>query len=135
MELASQRKMDVAEAVASTCSGRVIYTGKVNMVDRHVQGSFTRGMCTIVPLESNLPSTATEEVKKHLELTFENEYILAALKSPRKSGCEENQEPEVLALTPDLIAVCHHTRNPLCLCSKLILGSSPNHRHSTHPMG
>lgn len=93
MRLARQEKMDVAMAVVDACQGQLLFRGKVNVVSRIVQNSFTRGTCTILP-ENDETTTPSES---WLELVFENEILAAILKSPDSSAC--------LAATPDLMAV------------------------------
>ncbi|KAI1842473.1 hypothetical protein JX266_011368 [Neoarthrinium moseri] len=96
MRLARQQKADVASAIVASVSGKVLFRGKVNLVSRQVQNSFTRGSCTILPDDLGFTSSET-----WLELIFENEILAATLRSKGSREC--------LAATPDLMAIIDST--------------------------
>ncbi|KAH8201232.1 hypothetical protein TruAng_004622 [Truncatella angustata] len=110
MQLAREQKVDVASTIVATVSGRILFRGKVNLVSRQVQNSFTRGTCTILPQtgEDNLSHASW------LELVFENEILAANLHSKDSQSC--------LATTPDLFAIIDATSGQVVGITELRYG-------------
>ncbi|GCF92594.1 hypothetical protein NRIC_04850 [Enterococcus florum] len=74
--------------------GYSLFEGKINHIERNVEGGFTRGRTTLSGINQNKGD--------QLEVFFQNELLLA-----RKNG-------EVIAMTPDLIcALDHETGRPI----------------------
>lgn len=92
------------------CAGKVLFTGKIVDVQRHLDGGYTMGAVVLAPFTkeereaeaASLHSNNTGE--KHMILPFQNEFLYAALCD--KTGSEASQE--VVATVPDLISVLGH---------------------------
>lgn len=86
-------------------SGRVLYTGKIISVQRHVSaGGYTEGMVQLKPIgseEQEYGDNALIETR-HMRLPFQNEYLYAELFEP---GQSVEKEGEILCTVPDLISL------------------------------
>lgn len=86
-------------------SGRVLYTGKIISVQRHVSaGGYTEGLVQLKPIGSEEQeygdNTLTET--RHMRLPFQNEYLYAELFEP---GQSVEKRGEILCTVPDLISL------------------------------
>ncbi|EAT86460.2 hypothetical protein SNOG_06629 [Parastagonospora nodorum SN15] len=89
------------------CAGKLLYSGKVIDVRRHVGGGYTMGSVTIAPFsDSERDSTAVPTQSyisndRFMIIPFQNEYLYAALRD--SEGSEESQE--IICTVPDLISI------------------------------
>ncbi|KAG5971932.1 hypothetical protein E4U55_001005, partial [Claviceps digitariae] len=89
------------------CPGKVLFTGKIIDVQRHLDGGYTMGAVIIAPFtdaEREAGPTARTASSRHLVIPFQNEYLYAA--SCDDAGSEESRE--VVATVPDLISILGH---------------------------
>lgn len=86
-------------------SGRVLYTGKIVSVQRHVSaGGYTEGMVRLRPIgaeEQEYGDEAAGETRE-MRLPFQNEYLYAELIEP---GTPTTERGEILCTVPDLISL------------------------------
>jgi uncharacterized protein len=94
--LAREQKQDVAQAIAESCGGSVIFRGKIDIVSRWVEESMSKGSCTIEPIVGGDPET--REARPSLRLFFINEIMEARLITPGKAD-------EILSIVPDVISI------------------------------
>ena len=88
------------------CAGKLLFTGKIIDVRRHVGGGYTMGAVIIAPLsederESAGSSQQSAPTDGHMFIPFQNEYLYAALSDA--DGSEESQR--VVCTVPDLISI------------------------------
>ena len=99
-------------------SGRVLYTGKIVSLQRHVSsGGYTEGLVTLKPISADEleygDGTATAETR-YMRLPFQNEYLCAELFEP---GQPVEQRGEILCTVPDLISLVGSDGNvEECFC-------------------
>lgn len=110
--LAKQEKTSIMKAILeANPSGRVLYTGKIISVQRHVSaGGYTEGMVQLKPLGAEEREFGDTDVgavtgmgteTRHMRLPFQNEYLYAELFNPGQG----QREGEILCTVPDLISL------------------------------
>ncbi|KAH3943079.1 hypothetical protein HBH53_179370 [Parastagonospora nodorum] len=104
---ARKNKTAYVDAIFNICAGKLLYSGKVIDVRRHVGGGYTMGSVTIAPFsDSERDSTAVPTQSyisndRFMVIPFQNEYLYAALRD--SEGSEESQE--IICTVPDLISI------------------------------
>ncbi|KAG6001964.1 hypothetical protein E4U21_003615 [Claviceps maximensis] len=107
VHLARRSKMSYTDAILDVCPGKVLFTGKIIDVQRHLDGGYTMGAVVLAPFtdaEREAGSAAHTESDRHLVIPFQNEFLYAALCD--EAGSEESRE--VVATVPDLISILGH---------------------------
>ncbi|KAG5931672.1 hypothetical protein E4U53_001656, partial [Claviceps sorghi] len=105
--LARRSKMSFTDAILDVCAGKVLFTGKIIDVQRHLDGGYTMGAVILAPFsnaEREAGPDAGAATDRHLVIPFQNEYLYAA--SCDAAGSEESRE--VVATVPDLISILGH---------------------------
>lgn len=95
-------------------SGRVLYTGKIISLTRHVSArGYTEGLVELKPIgadereygdstSSSSPSSSSSHSEtRHMRLPFQNEYLYAELFDPS----QPQQGGEIMCTVPDLISL------------------------------
>ncbi|KAL6357280.1 hypothetical protein LRP88_07438 [Fusarium phalaenopsidis] len=103
---ARRKKSSYIDAIFDVCAGKLLFTGKIIDVRRHVGGGYTMGAVIIAPLsederESAGSSQQSAPTDSHMFIPFQNEYLYAALSDA--DGSEESQK--VVCTVPDLISI------------------------------
>ncbi|RFU82036.1 hypothetical protein TARUN_115 [Trichoderma arundinaceum] len=104
---ARRRKTSYIDAIFAECAGKLLFTGKIVDVGRHLGGGYTMGAVLIAPLdEEERDATAASKQQtasggRYMKIPFQNEYLYAALTD--SEGSEESQE--VVCTVPDLISI------------------------------
>ena len=90
-------------------SGRVLYTGKIISLTRHVSArGYTEGLVELKPIgadereygdSSSLSSSSRSNETRHMRLPFQNEYLYAELFEPGQ------ERGEIMCTVPDLISL------------------------------
>ncbi|EFY86007.1 hydantoinase/oxoprolinase, putative [Metarhizium acridum CQMa 102] len=104
---ARRAKTSYTDAIFDVCAGRVIFTGKIVDVQRHLGGGYTMGAVVLAPFtdaEREAESKAGAQPDKHMMIPFQNEYLYAALCD--EAGSQESQQ--VVATVPELISILGH---------------------------
>ena len=87
-------------------SGRLLYTGKIISVHRHVSpGGYTEGLVRLKPIEADEREYGEEVMTetREMHLPFQTEYLFAELVDPAgKLGAERGK---ILCTVPDLISL------------------------------
>ncbi|KAG5963396.1 hypothetical protein E4U58_003563 [Claviceps cyperi] len=107
VHMARRSKTSYTDAILDVCPGKVLFTGKIIDVQRHLDGGYTMGAVVLAPFtnaEREAGPTAGEACDRHLVIPFQNEYLYAALCDA--SASEESRE--VVATVPDLISILGH---------------------------
>ncbi|RSL84190.1 hypothetical protein CEP52_016504 [Fusarium oligoseptatum] len=103
---ARRKKSSYIDAIFDVCAGKLLFTGKIVDVRRHVGGGYTMGAVIIAPLsederESAGSSQQSAPTDSHMFIPFQNEYLYAALSDA--DGSESSQK--VVCTVPDLISI------------------------------
>ncbi|EHK27009.1 uncharacterized protein TRIVIDRAFT_79485 [Trichoderma virens Gv29-8] len=104
---ARRSKTSYIDAIFAESAGKLLFSGKIVDVRRHLGGGYTMGAVIIAPLdEAERDATAvskqqTASTSRHMTIPFQNEYLYAALTD--SEGSEETQE--VVCTVPDLISI------------------------------
>ncbi|KAH6609812.1 hypothetical protein Trco_003158 [Trichoderma cornu-damae] len=104
---ARRRKTSYIDAIFAECAGKLLFSGKIVDVRRHLGGGYTMGAVIIAPLkEEERDATAASKEQaastgRHMTIPFQNEYLYAALTD--SDGSEDSQE--VVCTVPDLISI------------------------------
>ncbi|KFG83038.1 putative hydantoinase/oxoprolinase [Metarhizium anisopliae] len=104
---ARRAKTSYTDAIFAVCAGRVLFTGKIVDVQRHLDGGYTMGAVVLAPFaadERDAESKPPQPNDSHMIIPFQNEYLYAAL-------CDEAGSPEsqqVVATVPELISILGH---------------------------
>ncbi|KAK7417790.1 hypothetical protein QQZ08_011486 [Neonectria magnoliae] len=106
VHLARRKKTSYVDAIFDVCAGKLLFTGKIIDVHRHIGGGYTMGAVVIAPLndEDREPANTSKQPvpnDRHMTIPFQNEYLYAALSD--SVGTEETQE--VVCTVPDLISI------------------------------
>ncbi|KAK7417608.1 hypothetical protein QQX98_004429 [Neonectria punicea] len=106
VHLARRKKTSYVDAIFDVCAGKLLFTGKIIDVRRHIGGGYTLGAVVIAPLndEDRGPANTSKQPvpnDRHMTIPFQNEYLYAALSD--SVGTEETQE--VVCTVPDLISI------------------------------
>ncbi|KPM35113.1 hypothetical protein AK830_g11466 [Neonectria ditissima] len=106
VHLARRKKISYVDAIFDVCAGKLLFTGKIVDVRRHIGGGYTMGAVVIAPLndEDREPANTSKQPvpsDRHMVIPFQNEYLYAALSDA--VGTEETQE--VVCTVPDLISI------------------------------
>ncbi|KAK2612619.1 hypothetical protein QQS21_001391 [Conoideocrella luteorostrata] len=104
---ARRTKTSYTDAIFEVCSGKVLFTGKIVDVQRHLGGGYTMGAIVLAPFtddEREAESNFSAQNERHMIIPFQNEFLYAALCD--ETGSEESQE--IVATVPDLIFVLGH---------------------------
>ncbi|KAL2826342.1 hypothetical protein BJY01DRAFT_256036 [Aspergillus pseudoustus] len=106
VHMAQRKKINLVDAIFDVCPGKLLFTGKIIDVRRHVGGGYTMGSVLIAPLsedEREHSSTRVQPITSdsHMIIPFQNEYLYAALSD--SNGSDESQK--VVCTVPDLISI------------------------------
>ncbi|KAG6042851.1 hypothetical protein E4U39_005371 [Claviceps sp. Clav50 group G5] len=107
VHMARRSKTSYTDAILNVCPGKVLFTGKIIDVQRHLDGGYTMGAVVLAPFteaEREAGPSAGDACDRHLVIPFQNEYLYAALCDA--SASEESRE--VVATVPDLISILGH---------------------------
>ncbi|KAK6005849.1 hypothetical protein QM012_007491 [Aureobasidium pullulans] len=100
---AKQQKTDIMQAIVeANPSGRILYTGKIVNVKRHISDAgYTEGSVTIAPISSDEQEygSATTLETREMVLPFQNEYLYAELVA------DKDNPAKILCTVPDLISL------------------------------
>ncbi|KXJ86069.1 hypothetical protein Micbo1qcDRAFT_219929, partial [Microdochium bolleyi] len=103
--LAKQLKTSITDAIVTNPSGRVLYTGKIVSLTRHVSsGGYTEGLVELKPIGADEQEygDASSPEARHMRLPFQNEYLYAELFEP---GQPVDKRGEIMCTVPDLISL------------------------------
>ncbi|TWU74257.1 hypothetical protein ED733_004560 [Metarhizium rileyi] len=107
---ARRAKTSYTDAIFDVCAGRVIFTGKIVHVQRHLGGGYTMGAVVLAPFTDDERDAQLKTDEKpsrsdeHMIIPFQNEYLYAALCD--ETGSEESQQ--AVATVPELISILGH---------------------------
>ncbi|KAI1611072.1 beta subunit of N-methylhydantoinase A/acetone carboxylase [Exophiala viscosa] len=107
--LARQKNNNVLEAVVSTWPGsRLLYSGKIVSVSKHVVGGYTIGEAVLKPDAESIDVGQAQDqtCRRSLVIQYKNEYLYAALK-------DAEGHLETLCTTPDMISVLNQDGSAL----------------------
>ncbi|KAJ5670559.1 uncharacterized protein N7477_005922 [Penicillium maclennaniae] len=103
-------KTNIIDAIFETSPGRLLYTGKIVDVKRHVSRGYTMGQCTIAPLtseekdpKSSRSESPSSDETRYLIIPFQNEFLYAAYADVLNP--DDTSRHEVICTVPDLISV------------------------------
>ncbi|KAL7914076.1 hypothetical protein GGI35DRAFT_475910 [Trichoderma velutinum] len=104
---ARRRKTSYIDAIFAESAGKLLFSGKIVDVRRHLGGGYTMGAVIIAPLDDAerdamaVSKQQTASNSRHMTIPFQNEYLYAALTD--SEGSEATQE--VVCTVPDLISI------------------------------
>ncbi|KAL6699660.1 hypothetical protein J3F84DRAFT_189134 [Trichoderma pleuroticola] len=104
---ARRRKTSYIDAIFAESAGKLLFSGKIVDVRRHLGGGYTMGAVIIAPLDDSerdamaVSKQQTASNSRHMTIPFQNEYLYAALTD--SEGSEATQE--VVCTVPDLISI------------------------------
>ncbi|KHO00423.1 uncharacterized protein MAM_01201 [Metarhizium album ARSEF 1941] len=107
---ARRAKTSYTDAIFDVCAGRVIFTGKIVDVQRHLGGGYTMGAVVIAPFTDDEREAEPRTVRqrpgpdKHMVVPFQNEFLYAAL----CDGVGSQESQQVVATVPELISILGH---------------------------
>ncbi|KAE8154823.1 hypothetical protein BDV25DRAFT_170974 [Aspergillus avenaceus] len=103
IHLARRQKRSYIDSILDVCSGKLLFTGKIIDVRRHVDGGYTMGAVIIGPDvdDKTQTSVASSSDHSHMVIPFQNEFLYAAFSD--STGSEPSQE--VICTVPDLISI------------------------------
>ncbi|KAA8650855.1 hypothetical protein EYZ11_004704 [Aspergillus tanneri] len=101
IHMARRQKSSYIDAIFDVCAGKLLFTGKIVDVRRHIGDGYTMGAVIIGPDNDDSDGSSTPSSNSHMIIPFQNEYLYAALSD--SVGSEKSQE--VVCTVPDLISI------------------------------
>ncbi|KAL3459357.1 hydantoinase/oxoprolinase [Aspergillus heterothallicus] len=106
VHMAQRKKINLIDAIFDVCPGKLLFTGKIIDVRRHVGGGYTMGSVLVAPLseedrEHSSTKSQPSSGDRHMIIPFQNEYLYASLCDA--DGSDASQE--VVCTVPDLISI------------------------------
>ncbi|KAL4874959.1 hypothetical protein BJY04DRAFT_172168 [Aspergillus karnatakaensis] len=110
VHMAQRQKINLVDAIFSVCAGRLLFSGKIIDVRRHVGGGYTMGSVLIAPLgdeerelehHTQTSSSNVTDSQSHMIIPFQNEYLYASLTDSTAS----EQSQKIVCTVPDLISI------------------------------
>ncbi|KAK5996884.1 Putative D-/L-hydantoinase subunit A-like protein [Cladobotryum mycophilum] len=104
---ARRHKTSYIDAIFAVSAGKLLFTGKIVDVRRHLGGGYTMGSVLLAPLSADeRGSTAGSRARivpsdRYMVIPFQNEYLYAALTDSERSEASQ----EIVCTVPDLISI------------------------------
>ncbi|KAH7027207.1 uncharacterized protein B0I36DRAFT_247777 [Microdochium trichocladiopsis] len=110
VHLARRNKSSYIDAIFSECAGKLLFSGKIVDVRRHVGAGYTMGSVVIAPMGDDEPCDSALQERlprdgRHMVIPFQNEYLYASLVPPSSADTMAPDAGEIVCTVPDLISI------------------------------